>query len=256
MSRKIVMNRKAVMNRKTVVSGNESLSGKTAVSERVVMNEKAAMSEQTAMNRSDQAIKNGSNKKIDKEVVWLQLTAGQGPKECGWVVDQLQREIIREAKTLSLKVELVESLAFDKALRKQDLFEPDAYLSVLLRVEGEGASCFSRRWQGAIKWHGESPYRPKHKRINWFVGVESVELVNAQKVDMNQLQNEVRVESMRSSGPGGQHVNKTNSAVRVVHLPTGIRIRVDTDRSQHRNRQLAMERLSLILAAGDRKSVV
>lgn len=253
MSRKTAMNGKAVVNGKTVVIGNESLSGKTAVSERVVMNEKAAMSEQTAMSRSHQTIKNSSNKKTNKEVVWLQLTAGQGPKECGWVVAQLQRKVIREAKTFSLKVELVESLAFEKNLRKQDLIEPDEFLSVLLRIEGEGASCFSKRWQGAIKWHGESPYRPKHKRINWFVGVESVELVNAQKVDMNKLQNEVRVESMRSSGPGGQHVNKTNSAVRVLHLPTGIRIRVDTDRSQHRNRQLAMERLSLILAAGFEK---
>lgn len=244
LNEKTAVSGKVVMNEQTAMSVNESLSGKADV------NGRAAMSEQTVMNRSHQAIKNGSNKKTNKEVVWLQLTAGQGPKECGWVVAQLQREIIREAKTFSLKVELVESLAFEKNLRKQDLIEPDAYLSVLLRIEGEGTSCFSKRWQGAIKWHGESPYRPRHKRINWFVGVDLVELVNAQKVDMNQLQNDVRVESMRSSGPGGQHVNKTNSAVRVVHLPTGIRIRVDTDRSQHRNRQLAMERLSLILAAG------
>lgn len=54
-----------------------------------------------------------------------------------------------------------------------------------------------------------------------------------------------------TGGPGGQHVNKTSSAVRVTHRPTGMQIRIESDRSQHRNRQLAMERLQMILAAGE-----
>ncbi len=55
---------------------------------------------------------------------------------------------------------------------------------------------------------------------------------------------------MRSSGPGGQHVNKTNSAVRITHLPTGIKIKVESERSQHRNKQIAIERLFLLLQTG------
>lgn len=73
---------------------------------------------------------------------------------------------------------------------------------------------------------------------------------SVQEIELKQLYKDVKVESMRASGPGGQHVNKTNSAVRVTHCPTGLQIRVESDRSQHRNRQLAMERLHLILLAG------
>ena len=53
---------------------------------------------------------------------------------------------------------------------------------------------------------------------------------------------------MRARGAGGQHVNKTNSAVRIKHRPTGLTVRIETDRSQHRNKQIALERLQLLLA--------
>ncbi len=178
----------------------------------------------------------------------MQLTAGQGPKECGWVVAQLQQRIMREAILQGLTVERIESLAYEKMYRKQDLFEPETFLSVLLRIEGKGADSFSKQWEGAIKWQGESPYRPKHKRINWFVGVQLLEIPVIKSIDLQQLAKDVDMESMRSSGPGGQHVNKTNSAVRLTHRPTGIKVRVETDRSQHRNRQIAMERLQLLLS--------
>lgn len=180
----------------------------------------------------------------------MQLTAGQGPKESGWVVAQLLRKVMGEACDNGLHGEIVESLAFEKTLRKQSLIEVDAYLSVLIRVEGEGAKLFGQSWSGSIKWHGESLYRPKHKRINWFVGVELIDIPDTKEVELKNLQKEVNFESMRASGPGGQHVNKTNSAVRITHLPTGIQVRVESDRSQHRNRQLAMERLQILLTKG------
>jgi len=180
----------------------------------------------------------------------MQLTAGQGPRETGWVVAQLLKKVIAEACDNGLRSEVVESLAFEKTLRKQSLIDVDAYLSVLIKVEGEGAKLFGQRWLGSIKWHGQSPYRPKHKRINWFVGVELIDIPDTKEVELKNLQKEVSFESMRASGPGGQHVNKTNSAVRITHRPTGIQVRVESDRSQHRNRQLAMERLQIMLAAG------
>ncbi len=199
-----------------------------------------------------------NNMKMNKacqEVVWMQLTAGQGPKECGWVVAQLCKQVLKESSELALNAEFIESRAFDKALRKQNLVDPDAYQSVLLRVEGNGASQFALTWKGSIKWHGESPYCPlrgreKSKRVNWFVGVGLVEVPSVQEIELRQIYKDVKVESMRASGPGGQHVNKTNSAVRITHRPTGVQVRVESDRSQHRNRQLAMERLHMILVAG------
>jgi peptide chain release factor len=200
---------------------------------------------------------NESQSVIDAQgVVWLQITAGQGPKECGWVVAQVFRKICQEAKsqTQSLKLELIETLAYDKVLRKQDMIEPDAYLSVLMRIEGQGAKAFSKKWVGDIKWHGESLCRPKHKRLNWFVGVVDIssEALKQDSFSINeqQLKQEVSFEAMRSGGPGGQHVNKTSSAVRITHKPTGIKIRVEAERSQHRNKQLAMERLKMILEQG------
>ncbi len=186
----------------------------------------------------------------NKEVVWLQVTAGQGPKESGWVVAKLHQEIIQAACNLNLSIERVEMLAFDKTLRNQTLIEPDGFLSMLLRIEGVGAKLFSDAWKGTVKWQGESPYRIGHKRVNWFVGVLPIVMPSIDSVDMQRLIREVDITSTRSGGPGGQHVNKTNSAVQLIHRPTGIRIHVETDRSQHRNRQLAMERLHLTLIDG------
>ena len=190
--------------------------------------------------------------KEDNEVVWMQLTSGQGPKECGWVVAKLCQKIMQAGSSDSISIEKVETLAFDKVLRKQNLIEPDAFLSVLLRLEGKGAASFANDWKGAVQWRGESPYRKKHKRINWFVGVVLISMpLDKKSLGIHQLSQEVDFECMRASGAGGQHVNKTNSAVRLTHRPTGIKIRVETDRSQHRNKKIALERLQVMIELGE-----
>lgn len=178
---------------------------------------------------------------------WLLLSAGQGPKECGWVVAQLSKRLLKEAYKTKLSAEIVESLAFDKHLRKQDTIDIDAFLSILIRLEGKGIEDFIRQWEGSIKWQGESPYRAKHKRINWFVGISRLSVAKEQAKSIIELEKEIDIETMRAKGPGGQHVNKTNSAVRITHRPSGLRVRIESDRSQHRNKQLALERLQLLL---------
>ncbi|WKD50147.1 peptide chain release factor H [Microbulbifer spongiae] len=185
------------------------------------------------------------------EAVCLQISVGQGPKECGWVVAQLMKRVVREAGKRSISAEIIESLAFDKAMRQQNLIEVDAYLSSLIRLEGIGAKNFARSWSGPILWQGKSRYRPKHKRSNWFVGIEPVFVDDTKEMNMHQLACEITVETMRAGGPGGQHVNKTSSAVRITHRPTGIQVRAESERSQHRNRQQALERLQLKLFAGE-----
>lgn len=185
---------------------------------------------------------------MSDSVVWLQLSAGQGPKECGWVVARLKQRILQSAQHSGLQAEIIETLAFDKLLRNQELIEPDAFLSVLMRIEGQAAKVFAQSWVGTVQWKGASPYRPKHKRVNWYAGVALVEVPGDAEVSIQEIEKAVKVEAIRSGGPGGQHVNKTSSAVRVAHLPSGLVVRVDVDRSQHRNKRLALERLQLLLA--------
>lgn len=193
------------------------------------------------------------------DVAWIQLSAGQGPKECGWVVAQLTKKIMQTAQKEKLLSEVVEQLPFEKALRGQSLIEADAYRSIVLRLEGVEVGSFVQSWLGTVKWQGESHYRSKHKRINWFVGVELISQPMGDKFESSLKLSDIAVETMRSGGPGGQHVNKTNSAVRITHIPTGIKVRVESDRSQHRNRQLAMERLQQMLImeeAGKEKTAI
>lgn len=87
-----------------------------------------------------------------------------------------------------------------------------------------------RRYQ----WICPSPYRARNARKNWFIGAERFAAPPAS------LEGEIRFETLRSSGPGGQHVNTTDSAVRATHLASGIGVRVQSQRSQHANKRLAI----------------
>lgn len=187
---------------------------------------------------------------MENPVCWLQLSAGQGPRECGWVVAQVLRRLLDDARALNVTVEIVESVAHEKRLRNQDFLEPDAYASVLLRLSGRKAENICDAWVGTLQWKGESPFRPRNPRCNWFVGVvrlDAQDTAGSECPDLDQLMCECDLDTMRSGGPGGQHVNKTSSAVRLVHRPSGLSVRVESARSQHRNKKLALERLQLLL---------
>ena len=84
---------------------------------------------------------------------------------------------------------------------------------------------------------------------NWFVGINR--LVPPDLNDWDEK--EVRFERMKASGPGGQHVNKTESAIRAIHLPTGLKAIVQEERSQHLNKKLAMTRLSILLKEKEKR---
>jgi peptide chain release factor len=118
--------------------------------------------------------------------------------------------------------------------------------SLLLSVDGMGAETFARSWEGSVRWIARSALRPGHRRKNWFIAVRRMaappELPPVADADL-------RFEALRAGGPGGQHQNRTESAVRVVHLPTGIAVVARDERSQHRNKSLAVARLRALLAA-------
>jgi peptide chain release factor len=162
---------------------------------------------------------------------WIMLTAGRGPGECQVALRHLVEELRNEAAATQLGVELVE-------------WEDGEHgpLSVLVSVVGRSADIFARSWQSTILWVCPSPMRPGWKRKNWFVA--GVALEEVQEFGTSIRPTDLRWETFRSSGAGGQHVNKTDSGVRVRHLPTGIVIECQSERSQHRNKALALAKLS------------
>ena len=111
--------------------------------------------------------------------------------------------------------------------------------SATLLAIGTDLKSFIARWQGTIQWIAQSPYRKFHKRKNWFVGVEIFDVKERLQWDPK----EVRFETCRASGPGGQNVNKVETAVRGIHLPSGIRVLAMDSRSQGQNKKKCLERL-------------
>jgi peptide chain release factor len=103
-----------------------------------------------------------------------------------------------------------------------------------------GLDIFTKAWRGTVRWIAQSPFRPEHKRKNWFVGIEVLELATEIEFDPK----DITWETMRASGPGGQHVSRTESAVRVTHVASGIQAVASEERSQHSNRKLALLRLA------------
>jgi len=156
--------------------------------------------------------------------LWLHITAGQGPAECAWAVVKVLEQIQKEAVAASFQC---------RTLEIEPGPEPGTAQSALISISD---AAFANSWIGTVQWTARSPFRPLHKRKNWFVGIDVFEPVDETSFSPRDL----RWETMRASGPGGQHVNKTESAVRVIHLPTGTAATAMEERSQHRNRKLAL----------------
>jgi peptide chain release factor len=167
--------------------------------------------------------------------MWMQITAGRGPVECQWVVGRLLGVLVEEAGPAGVRLALLEAVPGEA---------PDTLRSALLSVEGDGAAAFIDGLAGTIQWVGRSPLRPHHRRRNFFVGVEG--LRPPERLPFSER--DLRIDTLRSSGPGGQHVNKTESCVRVLHLPTGLMAIAREERSQQQNRRLALARLAGLLA--------
>ncbi|WP_454669763.1 peptide chain release factor H [Achromobacter kerstersii] len=155
----------------------------------------------------------------------LQLSAAHGPDECCLAVAKALGFLLREARTRSVCADVLESEAGSR---------PGTLRSVLLSLDGDGADALAAAWEGSIQWICPSPYRPGHLRKNWFIGASRCE------APATNLSGDIRFEATRASGPGGQHVNKTESAVRATHVATGISVKVQTERSQHANKRIAV----------------
>ena len=158
-------------------------------------------------------------------MILLQLSAAQGPEECALAVAKALKRLLTEAAEQGVEVRVLDQEAGER---------PATLRSVLLALSGEGAEQLADAWSGSLQWICVSPYRPAHRRKNWFFGGARFAAPPAS------LESQIRFETLRSSGPGGQHVNTTDSAVRATHLASGISVKVQSERSQHANKRLAL----------------
>lgn len=165
----------------------------------------------------------------------IQITSGRGPKECNLAVQHVWRKLQGEAARQDIV-----------CAQEEVQYQDGLPCSIIGKLQGTHVDSFIKKWFGTIQWICQSPYRPHCKRKNWFVAV--VGLANGpEHIELSDA--DVAYEAIRSSGPGGQHVNKVSSAIQATHLSSGIAVQVMDTRSQWQNKQLAFERLKQKLDA-------
>lgn len=157
----------------------------------------------------------------------MQISSGMGPIECRAAVGGIFRALQKEYPD-------IEKITCN-------IGEAEGTYSSIIFTTSQDLSDL----QGTMEWICKSKYRPGHKRKNWFVDVSIIP--ETDEVDEMVSPDNITIESYRSGGPGGQHVNKTESGVRITHLPTGITVTSTKERSQYMNKHDALRKLSAIL---------
>ncbi len=160
----------------------------------------------------------------------IQITSGRGPIECCWVVAQVLKHLINDIKEAKIKYML---------LQRELGVENGTLQSATIQLQGKELESFLSNWLGTVQWIGKSSFRKFHKRKNWFIGIYEIEATEETLLN----ENDITFQAIRSSGAGGQHVNKVSSAIRATHTKTGIQVLVMDSRSQHQNKKIAIKRL-------------
>lgn len=159
----------------------------------------------------------------------VQLSAGQGPIECQLAVEKLFNAFKKEF----LDIEMLYG--------KESEY---GYYSLLFSTQQDLSHLV-----GTILWICKSPIRTNHKRKNWFVDVSIIPEIEEINVDEN-----YKIEKFHCGGKGGQNVNKVETGVRVIHIPTGITTTSTEERSQYLNKQKALKKIQTILTTIEKQN--
>ena len=178
----------------------------------------------------------------DNSNIFLEIRAGTGGDEAALFVGDLLRMYSRYSESKKWKIEPI----------SQSVSEVGGYKEVILRIIGQGAYSRMKFESGAHRVQ-RVPETESQGRVHTSACTVAV-LPEVDKVDEIEINPaDLRIDTFRASGAGGQHVNKTDSAIRITHLPTGVVVECQDDRSQHKNKASAMTLLKSRLLSAERE---
>ena len=170
-----------------------------------------------------------------KKFNYISFTAGRGPEECGLAVQGIQLRFKKYLTKEGIDYEVVDQ-QFGTNQRSLE--------TIVFKIE-KRHSIKTEPWLGTIQWICKSPLRKYSKRKNWFI--KCCEVIKSKKVSLNL--NDITVQVYKASGPGGQHRNKVETAIRIIHLPTGTIVTAAETKSKVQNKKRALEKLEEKLRA-------